>query len=82
MAHHIVHKAIVGLDTTASLGGDGNTLVIASNEFLDKQIIPVQNKIIKVLTDLFNGAGLDVSITIESNYLNFDMNKNETIPTT
>ena len=78
MAHHIVHKAIVGLDTTASLGGDGNTLVIASNEFLDKQIIPIQNKIIGVLTNLFNNAGLDVTITIESNYINFNMNKDET----
>lgn len=82
MAHHIVHKAIVGLDTTASLGGDANTLVIASNEFLDKQIIPIQNKIIKILTELFLNAGLDVTINIESNYLNFDMTKNETIPTT
>lgn len=77
MAHHIVHKAIVGLDTTASLGGDGNTLIIASNEFLDKQIIPIQNKIIKLLTTLFNNAGLDVTITIESNYINFNMGKNE-----
>ncbi len=76
MAHHIVHKAIVGLDTTASLGGDGNTLVIASNEFLDKQIIPVQNKVIKILTNLFYAAGYEVTITIESNYLNFDMNNN------
>lgn len=82
MAHHIVHKAIVGLDTTASLGGDGNTLVIASNEFLDKQITPVQNKIINILTDLFANAGLDVIITIESNYLNFDMNQNDTKTTT
>ncbi|RTL04055.1 hypothetical protein EKK58_11375 [Candidatus Dependentiae bacterium] len=76
IAHGIPHKAIIGLDTTASLGGDANSLLIASNEFFDKQIMPVQNLILDTLNELYSlKYSREINLTLEQNYLSFYLNE-------
>lgn len=76
IAHGIPHKAIIGLDTTASLGGDANSLLIASNEFFDKQIMPVQSLILDTLNELYTlKYGRPINLTLEQNYLSFYLNE-------
>jgi hypothetical protein len=65
-AHELPSPVIIGLPGGASLGGDGNTIVVATKIFHDTVIKQVQNIICRELSRLLKMAGHPVDIKIKN----------------
>jgi hypothetical protein len=75
-AHQITSPALVGLPSGATLGGDGNTIEQASQEFYANVIQPAQSSLFVQLNKLIVGAGFDVKLSVENSYIK-NIQKNE-----